>query len=734
MAPRMRHSGFLRRAEDGSISSPTPMKFREIQHHLMTCPVSRIHFADGNGNLRTDTTTIEQMKRLSHSTRSALFQAWSELRFIVNHYESELRKGWLQMSPLQRKRLLAKICPEMPETHRPDLASLREADRTESAIGALSEFAMRFQYLNLQDLSKQGPLLWMLDSRSRNFPSIFSSADWNSIRLGLKTKTIKPHYLRGYTMYLNGEWTEDTYGRLVSWEGDRMAILKYYRGIAPDPGMGLTILEIQRDLLIFLVRSSMSILVDILAIAITKSSLESISSSSTAHILLQEDDRMSPKTSVTDYQSPAVRVLEEPYHVPDAFDFRRTRALIVAKSREAQDNLLLLREDPGFFREMILEACTDTNEALVKHDFEPSYHSLTKGSRHDAVAMALIRLYQQASLWEILCRLFDDLITIYETLGDSIQPGELLPTLFMEALARLEYCLDDVITGWIRRLSWFMCQTPAFKQYITHGTVKGGPKGRYMTKLRKYPSTLLDDHFRPTKLCHKPNEVRAPICVTANDPFPTDDKLYWLLNELLNGEEALGERCDPSDIFGEIAVLIASDPQERNRLTWNIMNLVSAAAGAVEVRRQIYSSMCKEYSICPLLDGELANWKKTNTAPLGEICDFFSKDMKFGSLVTNLDVFEYPSDKRPTATSTAAMRRAEKTLDAFWERVNEEFTRKTGMPIEVVEIDRSRYRDLRRTPPWVLKEEIQRDATIEENQDFKHILATLVERTEKTLE
>ncbi|KAL8893943.1 MAG: hypothetical protein Q9192_004767 [Flavoplaca navasiana] len=506
MPSKLRHSGFLRRTEDGSMSSPIPLKFQEIQDHLMTCPVSSIHFADENGNVRTDNTTIEQMRTLSYSTRRALFQAWSELRFIISQYESELCKGWLQMSSPQRKKLLAKVCPEMPETHRPDLASLREADRTESAIGTVSEFAMRFRYLNLQDLSKQGPLLWMLDSRSRNFPSVFSSTDWNFMRLGLKTKTIKPHYLRGYTMYLNGEWTENTYGRLVPWEVDRTGILKYHRGIAPDPGMGLTILEIQRDLLLFLVRSSISILDETLENAITKSSLESIPSSSTAHMLLQQDDRMSPKTSVADYQSPAIRVLEDPYHAPDAFDFRRTRALVDAKSREAQDILFLLREDPGFFREMILEACTDTNEALVTHKFEPSYHSLTKEARHDAVALALTRLYQQASLWEIICRLFDDVIAKHKSLGDSIQPGELLPPPFMEAISLLEYCLDDVITGWIQRLSWFMCQTPAFKQFITHGPVKGGPKGRYMTKLHKNPSTLLDDHFRSTKSCHKPNE------------------------------------------------------------------------------------------------------------------------------------------------------------------------------------------------------------------------------------
>lgn len=180
--------------------------------------------------------------------------------------------------------------------------------------------------------------------------------------------------------------------------------------------------------------------------------------------------------------------------------------------------------------------------------------------------------------------------------------------------------------------------------------------------------------------------------------------------------------------------MIASDPQQKSRLTRNIMDLVSAAAGAVEVRRQIYSSMCKEYSICPWSDEENHSWSRSTLAPLTEISDFFNEDMTFESHITNLDVFEYPSDKRPSETSTATMRRAKKALDVFWKRVNEEFARKTGRPIEVVEIDRTYYQDLRRTPPWVPKEEVQRQATSKEDLHYKHVLATLVERTEKTLE
>lgn len=206
---------------------------------------------------------------------------------------------------------------------------------------------------------------------------------------------------------------------------------------------------------------------------------------------------MSPNTPNCDYHSAAARTLDSPYHATDAYDFRRTRTLVNAKNREAQDNLLFLREDPGFFREVILEACTDTNEALVRRDFDPSYHSLTKTARHDAVALALTRLYQQAFLWETVCRLFDNLIATCESSKGPIEPGQLLPTSFMEILSRLEYCLDDAISGWIIRLSWFMAQTPAFKQYITHSPVPGGPEGRYQTCLRKHPGKLLNDFTLP---------------------------------------------------------------------------------------------------------------------------------------------------------------------------------------------------------------------------------------------
>ncbi|KAL9033124.1 MAG: hypothetical protein Q9180_006119, partial [Flavoplaca navasiana] len=484
MPAKLRQTNLLSRGDDGSILSNTHVRYGDIEDQLALRSASNIHLGDENGNIREDTITIEEMRSLSQTTRDALFQVWQELQFMISRYESELSHRWLRKSPIQRRKLLLAIWPEMPLVHRPDMAALREADRLGSKSEIRPGFAMRFPYLNLEDLSKQQPLLWMMDSRSRNFPSVFSNADWSSIRLGLKTKQIIPHYMRGYTMYLSGQWTQADYGHLISWEEDRTSIMKCHQGIAPDPGMGLTILEIQREILRFLVRCSVAIMQGALSDEFARVSKENFSCSSIAPILLQQDDRMSPNTVIIDYQSETARTLETPYRAPEAFDFGRLRSLVDAKYHETQDAVFLMREDPGFFAEMIHESCGDTNEALAYRKYEPTFLSLSKGSRHEAISQALMQVYQHAFLWETVHHLLDDLILAYEQWEHRIQLGELFPQCFMEAMSRLEYCLDDAVSGWIAKLPWYMAAAPAFKQQITFSMLQDG---KCQASLRKTP-------------------------------------------------------------------------------------------------------------------------------------------------------------------------------------------------------------------------------------------------------
>ncbi|KAL8765328.1 MAG: hypothetical protein Q9209_007554 [Squamulea sp. 1 TL-2023] len=361
--PILRHPNLVKLTADG-LGSPT-MKYDEIMSYLAKYPASKINFANEEGSFQIDTTTIEEVTSSTPSVCDALLEAWIQLGTIMGQYGSTLNKRWLNKTFDQRKEILIKVYPEIPQVHRPDFVVLRNEDLPDRKTKIAADLALRFPHINLEDLSQARPLLWMLDSRCRGFPSSFVNADRDSIRVGLKSKLIVPKYMRGYAMYLNGEWSRETYGRLVSWEEDRQAVLKCYQGIALDPGMGLLVLEIQRDVLQFLVRVSMAILHDIPAASTITSPISGSLCMTMPEILARGDEKRNPKYMTNEHESLTAHILEAPYRTPEVFGFTKLKSLAEAKYYETQDHFLLLHEDPGFFAEMIHEGCGQTVEAVL---------------------------------------------------------------------------------------------------------------------------------------------------------------------------------------------------------------------------------------------------------------------------------------------------------------------------------------------------------------------------------
>ncbi|KAL8784880.1 MAG: hypothetical protein Q9213_003693 [Squamulea squamosa] len=112
------------------------------------------------------------------------------------------------------------------------------------------------------------------------------------------------------------------------------------------------------------------------------------------------------------------------------------------------------------------------------------------------------------------------------------------------------------------------------------------------------------------------------------------------------------------------------------------------------------------------------------------------KGTGLASLVKNLNIFDYPSDKPRSAAATAKMRSAEQALDTFWEQVCEQFIRRTGKSLQTLEANTIQCRDIQRTPAWFPVEEgtSEVDTTQISDSDWTQVLATLVERTERTIE
>ena len=121
-------------------------------------------------------------------------------------------------------------------------------------------------------------------------------------------------------------------------------------------------------------------------------------------------------------------------------------------------------------------------------------------------------------------------------------------------------------------------------------------------------------------------------------------------------------------------------------------------------------------------------------APLAEIGQVFDTNAKSVFLLVDLQVFDYPSDKPRTPKTVAQMRTAEQALDEFWAKVNAHCVEKTGQQLQALASNVFSCRHVQRTPPWIAvgKEENTGDSS--QKFDIQQALATLIERTERTIE
>lgn len=173
------------------------------------------------------------------------------------------------------------------------------------------DIALRLSHMNLVDLSVLDNLLLFLQSRGSNFPAVFTNMDRSHLRVGLKSKMLIPDFVRGHTMYLNGETTREGYGRIVSWEQDRHSVFKCHSGVAPNPGIGLMILQVQRDVLEFLVRCSVTIMHDIPMEDLIPQSKQILPNSCGSQISHEPFRRLKPDTAKA--ASLSGYMLEAPY-------------------------------------------------------------------------------------------------------------------------------------------------------------------------------------------------------------------------------------------------------------------------------------------------------------------------------------------------------------------------------------------------------------------------------------
>ena len=131
---------------------------------------------------------------------SIVLYNWKTLADILDRHEDGLRRRWTKKTITWRKTVLYKAWPSMPEFHRPDFEIL---SMDKSQIGSLEwspRWSFLLPYINMDDLCREKPLLCLLNTRARSPPESLADQELETCHLGLRTNSIVPLKLEGYTM------------------------------------------------------------------------------------------------------------------------------------------------------------------------------------------------------------------------------------------------------------------------------------------------------------------------------------------------------------------------------------------------------------------------------------------------------------------------------------------------------------------------------------------------------
>jgi hypothetical protein len=377
--------------------------------------------------------TPAEIRQQAKDGSQKVLQDWDRLRKIVERHAETLEKRWMKKTRKKQKELLLQAWPNMSPAHRPDYEAYRQ-ENTGRRLKGLSRFqeAYKWPYINQQDLSSR-LLIVFINSRARNPPSMFARADTDATRLGSIGRFIKePAFLYGHTMFMDGG-TPETYGRLVSWDDDEEAANLMYSSRQFFPGDGLRVFELQEKVYPFLVKCCELILHDL---------IESGTPFDERFPILPDSSPIKesrPPASTEILPSLATISAEAPYRLPANLDLDRLKGILAARLSAAEDNLWLLREDPGYFADTIMDWSEHRNDRLLdtRGQLHPSGPQTTEFWER-IIRNVTANAYSDFETWSLLHRQVNRLCALKEKYKTEISYDQQLPEEYLIAILKFQ--------------------------------------------------------------------------------------------------------------------------------------------------------------------------------------------------------------------------------------------------------------------------------------------------------
>ncbi|KAH9208172.1 hypothetical protein DL95DRAFT_415000 [Leptodontidium sp. 2 PMI_412] len=156
---------------------------------------------------------------------------------------------------------------------------------------------------------------------------------------------------------------------------------------------------------------------------------------------------------------------EAPYCLPARLDFNRLKFLVNAKLLSVGDHIRCLREDPGHFADVLGDWSEHRQEKLL--DMNGKRHPVLGEplfwERVRVIDNVVTDAYGGLVVWNIISEQLSHLATLQAKYSDSISPTKTLPPVYLKALLKFRYTLEQLKKGPILQLKTGVPASPYYR-------------------------------------------------------------------------------------------------------------------------------------------------------------------------------------------------------------------------------------------------------------------------------
>ncbi|KAL8678420.1 MAG: hypothetical protein Q9186_005228 [Xanthomendoza sp. 1 TL-2023] len=578
----------------------------------------------------------------------SIFDDWERLRRITTTYADLLEKRWTKRVSTSKRNVLLNAWPGMNPMHRPDFEVIRRELR-----GSAHRDALMMPYINLEDLSSEKNLLYLMGSRAQVYPEHFAWTDSLPIRTATAMDAIQSAGRYEKVMFLTGQTTRETYGKLKALKIAEVENI-LWTGFACHLGHGLVILETQQRLYRFLVRCAELLLhdIDMSKATITHPTAGSIDNTSLAY--------PSVLPGSVEWQSVSKMNTTASYHLPRPFSLDFLCRLAGAQRDAAEEDFWSLHEDPGYFQQQV--------NLKFQRNLAPCQRAESSSRMVELAASRLACIHvvhetcQDVILWQAMEAELLKVQAVAVGLDAEFELTKRLPPIYekaMESLVSLTLLTWDIAVSGMYRV---LLSSPAFVDLFPMASVENG-------------------RFKDFKLPHE----------STRDSWPPI--LHLLVDLGSENKRTMGAL----NILDEMERLMISDMVQRTMISTQMAKEISKLAALAQIHdslRRHQPSIQVTQESGPLLQEQSARLrviKDLERYLMGESLGPFTKPSSG---------FVYPVGNKRTSHQVDQMPRAEAKLDGFWQQVDKKIMNHTRKTLLQWMGDRIRVRDLHRTQPW----------------------------------